>query len=136
MKKKKDLFTVEVFKPLDAALIIYQSDDFKNIHKHLNKKNNKVTSDWVKNWAKDIKVPSDNRGGGLFYGVESNKPLILFLPHLNKKEPWSFYEVLIHELNHFIHYAGKYYGFEEEVEFKAYLQESMFREIRRLIYKK
>ncbi len=44
--------------------------------------------------------------------------------------------VLVHETNHLIYYLSRYYGFSEETEFQAYLQEHIFNDINRLIQNK
>lgn len=44
--------------------------------------------------------------------------------------------VLVHETNHLVYYLSRYYGFSEETEFQAYLQERIFNDINDLINKK
>lgn len=44
--------------------------------------------------------------------------------------------VLVHETNHLVYYLSRYYGFSEETEFQAYLQERIFNDINNLINKK
>lgn len=59
-------------------------------------------------------------------------------------EPFVFFirkgrfsnELLVHETNHLVHFYSKFFGFTDEIEFKAYLQEQLFRDFRRLINKK
>ena len=60
-----------------------------------------------------------------------NKPLaiIFYREHFDNG-------VLVHETNHLIYYLSRYYGFSEETEFQAYLQEHIFNDINRLIQNK
>ena len=60
-----------------------------------------------------------------------NKPLaiIFYREHFDNG-------VLVHETNHLIYYLSRYYGFPEETEFQAYLQEHIFNDINRLIQNK
>jgi len=61
----------------------------------------------------------------------SDKPLaiIFYREHFDNG-------VLVHETNHLIYYLSRYYGFSEETEFQAYLQEHIFNDINRLIQNK
>lgn len=60
-----------------------------------------------------------------------NKPLaiIFYREHFDNG-------VLVHETNHLVYYLSRYYGFSEETEFQAYLQEHIFNDINRLIQNK
>lgn len=47
------------------------------------------------------------------------------------EDSWEFWETLIHELNHYVHFLCENIGAESELELQAYLQEYLFRSIRR-----
>lgn len=46
---------------------------------------------------------------------------------------WCFWETLMHELHHFVEDIGFQLNFDDEKEAKAYLQEDLFRRIRRQV---
>lgn len=126
---KKDFFGIITIQPIAHNLVVVCVKDYKDTVKHLSKKKNKAISDWIKLHHKgDIKLPDGQ--GGLFYNKE-DKPLILFIE--NKKRDWYFYGTLLHETNHLVYYLSKYCGFSDECEFNAYLHESVFQQIRKLI---
>ncbi len=47
------------------------------------------------------------------------------------RDSWDFWETLIHELSHAVDFIAERINIEKETEAKAYLQEFLFREIRR-----
>lgn len=93
----------------------------------------------VKKFVKGEVLKSIERYKGLFqevldgkqlgYAVEANGWLYLILPKF--KDTWSYWEILIHELHHIVFYMSKKKTFDDEMEAMAYLQEWLFREIRR-----
>lgn len=58
--------------------------------------------------------------------------IVLLLDKLNND--WTYWETLIHELNHIVLYLADQKKFADEMECQAYLQEYLFREIRHKIY--
>jgi Zn-dependent peptidase ImmA (M78 family) len=130
MKKPKEFFGEYRIRPFHADLIIACLNDSKDLYKHLNKKKNKHLSDWLKKFID--KIPNPNGVGGMIYDPETSKPLILFIQ--NKKRDWEFYGTLMHEINHVIYHLSRNLGFQDEPEFQAYLAESLFTDIRRLLF--
>ena len=51
------------------------------------------------------------------------------------EDTWEFWETLIHELHHAVNYLTENKRMEKEVEAQAYLQEYLFRSIRRKLQK-
>lgn len=88
----------------------------------------KLISKQVKFLLRGFNVADDIQGQ-LYYDPSTNQPLLLFMR--DKKRDWLFWEVLIHELNHTVYYFAKQACFENETEFQARLQETLFREIRK-----
>lgn len=119
-----DIFNVDL-------LIFYSKNPVENLHKHLNLKKNKHISDWLKKVFSSI--PELDGAGGIIRRDDNKLPCILYLKKIDKKAKWSLYETLVHETNHIVESFAEYMGFEKEVEFKAYLQEYLFRKIRKLI---
>ena len=48
-------------------------------------------------------------------------------------DEWTYWECLLHELHHIVHYIAQDKMFENEMEAQAYLQEYLFHSIRRKI---
>lgn len=132
--KFKDKFFSFNIKPVGMNIIVFYSEDFERIHKHLNKKKNKWESSWLKQQTKEFTTPDKESGGGVTYNKETNKPLILFLRA--KKRDWYYYECLIHEISHLVFCLSKLCSFEDESEFQAYLTSYLFKEIRLKLYDK
>lgn len=128
-KKSNEYFGGIIIEPLNAFLIVACLNDSKTIHKHLNKKKNKSTSDWLKEHLKDFPLPTGS--GGVVYNQETHRPVILFVQ--NKERYWQFWETLMHEVHHVVYYCSRYYGFVDEPEFQAYLVEFIFKYVRKLL---
>ena len=131
-KENKDIFKLLYIKPFDAPVIFFYSDSMKNIPKHLNIKKNKYISDWLKKHISDLPTPEDNEDGGLIYSKETQRPLIIFIKR-KKTIKWNTYETMIHEITHLVQHLETYFAFNDEQEFRAYLTESIFKDLRKLI---
>lgn len=96
----------------------------------------KVTStEKVLKWVKDNgQIFADVLNGKTeAMSVNHDKFLILILkPYKNK---WIFWDTLVHELNHIVFWLSEMKMLEKEMEAQAYLQEYLFREIRRKFLK-
>lgn len=125
----RKVFGTFCIEPMGGNLIVACLSDGKDIHKELNKKRNKNISDWVREHVKEFPMPDGD--GAIVYSTETNRPIILFIK--NKERNWSFYETLLHELHHLVFHCSMYYGFEKEAEFQAYLIESTFRRLRKIL---
>jgi hypothetical protein len=129
-KKFPDILHVYELKPFNTDLIIFASENLSNFTEHLNKKENKPISDWLKKYTKEFKIPKDDCGGGVFFN-EDEKPLVFFIKQ--KKRDWNFYGSIIHEIMHTIDGLGIFFGCSKENEFRAYMFETMFQDIRKLL---
>ena len=90
-----------------------------------------VTNKEVKQWVKDngqkfADILNDKKQG---YAINHDNFLILIIkPYKNH---WDWYETLLHELNHIVFWITEAKSLQGEMEAQAYLQEWLFREIRR-----
>lgn len=75
------------------------------------------------------KVLWDNFGMGRFVFDKKARTLVLRLSPF--EDTWDFWETLIHELNHVVYRVADLKGLKDEEESQSYLQEFLFRAIRR-----
>ena len=132
-KKPKEVFKFIDIEIYNTGLIVACLDKPENLRKRLNMKCNKDASDWLKKGISDFNTPDIDNGGVLIFNPETNKPLILYV--VNGKRDWVMFDVLVHEVHHFVFKMAEYRGFTGEVEHQAHLMESTFRKIRRLLNK-
>lgn len=69
------------------------------------------------------------RVGMTLFEKKTKAVVLLYFPEF--EDNWEKWETLMHETHHLVHYLSKKKGFEEEPEAQAYLQEYIFRAIRR-----
>lgn len=131
--KPKEVFKFINIGMYDLGLIVACLDNSKDIHKRLNLKSNKEASDFLNRNIDEFPTPFENDGGCIIINPETNKPLILYMK--NKERTWEFWDTLIHEVHHIVYKTAQYVGFEKEIEHQAYLMETVFRQIRRLLNK-
>jgi hypothetical protein len=128
MKITFDTIDIE---PYNHGLIIFCGDDFQDIKKHLNLKKNKRTSDWLK---KDLSEIPDIGGavGCVISGDKRKAPKILYIKR-RKKRDWEFYSTIIHEVTHIVDKLLMASQADDEMEFRAYMTEYLFRKVRQTI---
>ena len=107
--------------------------DKKAVFRYLKKIHAKVEfSKWVltefDNWKKDLE---EKNIGQLCWHDDLEKQYGLVLMLRPYFDAWDYWQVLIHELNHVVQFLAKKKGFQDEPENQAYLQEHLFRSIRR-----
>lgn len=132
VKHNKDVFHFYNIKPFGSNIIFYYGDSMKNLHTHLNKKENKDISKWLSKDIGELPVSDNNEAGLLLYNETTQKPLLLFIKK-PKKINWELYETMIHEITHLVQHLESYFAFEDEQEFRAWLTESIFKDLRKLI---
>lgn len=81
----------------------------------------------INEYEKDHKDEPEDRGLGACW-FHDGASVIWFPQYENT---WNFWETLIHEIFHFVHFMGEQRNMEDEDEALAYLQEYLFRQIRR-----
>jgi len=125
---KKEIFKTITIEPFNADIVFYFSKDFGNITKQLNK--DKDTSKWITKHVGTFEHPAEHTNACVIQ-CPDDYPLIIWVK--DKKQDWTFYESIMHEVNHVVELLSRYYKFERELEFKAYLTTYIFRKIRKLI---
>ena len=131
--KRKEVFGFLNIPLLRHDIVLCCLDDFNNIVIHLNKKKNKEISDFLrKHLGNNFETNELNHlDGVVFYQKKNNYPVMLCIKNI--KRGWDFYETLIHETHHLVEKFANYCKFQNETEFKARLQEYLFRTIRKII---
>lgn len=132
MKKKKikneDRFKIIKIEPLGMDIFFYHGKVFGNIDSHLSRSNkkwlNKKLGYDIEGFYEEAKTTT-----GLVLSNEDSRPVVVYVQEKN------LYTV-IHEVHHIVERLASYFCFTEEVEFKAYLQESLTRIIWDLVKSK
>lgn len=127
-KKKNRVWKTITIEPVDADIHFYYSEKFSNITNELNK--DKKTSKWLAKHAGTFPHPGDHSNGCIIK-CEDDYPILLWIRH--RKHDWKFYETIMHEVNHIVEGLARFYKFENEFEFKAYLTTYIFKKIRTLV---
>lgn len=114
----------------NEILVIVGEQNKKELFKYLKKiKAIKEFSKWVlenlDEWNKSIK--DKNKGQFCYDDGVNGTVLMLRSTH----DSWEYWEILMHECHHIVQHLAKRKGMFEEVEAQAYLQEFLFRSIRR-----
>jgi len=130
MRKSKDIFRTYSIAPFGCDIVIFRSHDLSRITAHLNMKKNANVSKWLKNFVSEVQVPEG--AGAVLHVVKTGRPLIVFMKDKGSRK-WDWYNTLIHEVNHLVEDLADHYNFHSEKEFKAYLTETLFTDIRRII---
>lgn len=136
MKHVKTRIFVETIDPYESEMLVMVGQtDKKEVYRYLKKIGANVGfTKWVltdfDDWKEDMKKKNkgqfcwnDNVGGTGKYGV------VLLLRAF--EDSWDYWGVLIHELHHAVQRLASQKGFLNEPENQAYLQEHLFRSIRR-----
>ena len=69
-----------------------------------------------------------------FYDSKKTNYYILYLEDF--EDTWKWLDILNHEIVHYRQYQFSERKIEDEKEFEAYFQENVFREVRKLLWKK
>lgn len=117
------IYTIE---PLNCQIVFCCIKNFSKI-----KENIKLID---KKYRKEVLECDDNQDGMVLSNDNTNEPYLFYIKDM--KKDWYFWEVLNHEINHLVFYLSRYYGFVDETEFQATLQESLFRNFRKIIQNK
>lgn len=125
----KKIFLQEL--PLMNTPIIVVCCNGKNEAEKLIQNSKFINKETKKN-LKDINI-ENTLNGSIFYNIDTNQPLLLYMK--DRKRDWSFYETLIHEINHVVFRLMKAISCDNETEFEARLNETLFREIRKKLVK-
>lgn len=130
IKKNKNngVFTFYKIMPFGCDIIFYY-DKNNNLANKLN--NDIIKSKWLKQYVSEFPVSSGYDTGFVLYNKDSYRPLVMYIK--SGKKNWDLYETLIHETTHLVNYLEKYFNIEDEFEFRSYLTESIFRDLRRLL---
>lgn len=125
------MITKYTIEPMDCEIVLAICDNFAQVQKSVTTKKfgflKKGDIDYIKNLDDDF--------DGILIRNNKGIPILLYVKK-RKRYNWYFWDVLVHETNHLVYRLFKYYGFENETEYQATLQESLFRNFRRLILKK
>lgn len=123
LKKSKDIITFYKVKPFGQQLLISFIDkSLTRFTEILNKKENKIYSKWLKDRVKTFNLDDDTNGMVIFE-KDCFHPICLLL----KNNPTI--KSLRHEVYHLTDLLSKYYCFENEPEFKAYLFNDLYDDI-------
>lgn len=131
-KKLKEFIGFYDIKILDISILLAVVDDHNSFLKLINNKKNKEYSDFISNNIGNFNI-SD--GSGVVYRETNNKPLIVYIDSFYYKDN-ALEDILTHETNHLIERLSKYADFENESEFKAYLQTYIKKEFKNIIKSK
>ncbi len=85
----------------------------------------------ARRWIEESEEPFAIFGSKTAVCAYDNGRLLLLLAAYT--DTWPYWETLVHELHHAVHFIAKDKLMLEEMEAQAYLQEFLFREIRRRI---
>lgn len=132
VKPNKDVFHFYNIKPFNSQIIFFYSDNSNKLTEYLNKKENKDISKWLHKQLDKVPVGNETDMGFLSYNEDTQRPLVLFIKR-PKKINWELYETMIHEITHLVQHLESYFAFEDEQEFRAWLTESIFKDLRKLI---
>lgn len=117
--------------PYNHGLIIFCGDKFGDIAKHLNMKKNQDISKWLQKSVKPL--PDVGDPCGCVVAQPSTKiPKIIYIQR-RKKRDWEFYSTIVHEVTHIVDYLLRSSQADDEMEFRAYMTEYLFRKVRQTI---
>ena len=125
MKKQPEILTSINIEPITYSLVIFYSERWENISKHLNKKSNKDISDYLKERLPDLYCKNSDANGTLVLANEIT-PVLMYIKPESKGRVLN---TIVHEVNHVVEYFADNLGFEGEKEFKAYLSADIFTKI-------
>lgn len=132
-KEKKKIFWQDLGQ-YEGTIVVAVGADVGEIFKFIEKEKRDPGGWLLRAFKKEDKVMRDLIECGITGFVVDNKETlgnyILWLKEYSWKD-WKTIEVLIHELHHIVEFRAQYSSFENEMENKAYLQEYLFRSIRK-----
>ena len=86
-------------------------------------------ADWLEIKTEDFaKLAKDDHHAFVMTHPTRGAAIIRLRSYRNQ---WYFWETLLHEIHHYVEQLSEQCGFDDELEAKAYLQEHLFRSIRR-----
>lgn len=115
-------YYIDIF---DTHILFCYCDTFNEVKEYVK------TNNILKNVRNEILGLDEGFNGIVVSDDITNEPFVFFV----RKGKFSN-ELLLHETNHLVHFYSNFFGFKDEIEFQAYLHESLFRNFRRLIQKK
>lgn len=124
MKAFVKIIDIEI---LDFKLILIVSDDKWKIKKIIDE--NIKDAKEKKVITRDMNESVDEENPGCYIKEWLSRLLLLS----DWKNDWDHWDTLNHEVNHLVEYEAKYRWFEEEMEFKAYLQSWLFKKLREIL---
>lgn len=133
-KMSKRVFEYWEIPPFNIGIIFCSIESELEILNELNKKQNKKKSEWLRSKVKDYDSIhfSDNSSGCVFKRNKDNLPLILFIRRYKCND--DLLATIVHETNHLVKFYSEYYGFQNEIEFNAYLQQYIFQLVKEKIW--
>lgn len=128
-RPSKQIFIQEV-DPYRKEIIVATGHSIAEIAAYAKKmRAEKWMLDWLEKNDKEL-TEQIARGSLGFLAVEDHGAALLWLKPY--EDTWSYWECLIHELNHYGYLVlDKKLGMDGETEAHAYMQEHLFRSIRR-----
>lgn len=130
MKRLKKFIGFFDIKILSIRMVLSVIDDHQTFIDMINKKENRIYSNFI---YKKISSFMIGDGSGVIYKSDDNRPVIFYINSGCYKKDY-LEDHLTHETNHLVDRLSKYCNFENEVEFRAYLQEDLKRDIKKIIY--
>lgn len=104
-------------------------------YKELIKHQPKGAAKWYLDWLESHKEAFDKdfKGqckGACFFDSDHGSSVIILRDY---NDSWEYWEVLMHELSHYLDFIGTQVGITDETEARAYLFEHLFHSIRRIL---
>lgn len=129
---KKSLFVQTFGTYSDEIFVIIGQYDKRQVLKYLKKIKAKFEfSKWVleniNEWNSSLQ--DKNKGQLCWNDSKDSGGYVLMLRPVH--DSWEYWEVLMHETHHAVQHMAKRKGFLDEAENQAYLQEFLFRSLRR-----
>jgi hypothetical protein len=113
---------IQPIPPYGAELLVVSGYDNKGLRAVLTR--HKYPKEIIDN------IPADGRK--IFATLyHSDIPERKYVLHLSGYGRGELYDTLTHETNHLIYLISRWFGFEDEMEAQAYLQEWLHKEIRK-----
>jgi hypothetical protein len=131
--QKKFAFIQEWGGTPDETLVIVGTKDKKDFYKIFkNFKIKPIMAKAVLTWMGDGFGKDSDAGAFFWVNSDGGRFTGLYLKQWPKKTSWSDYETLMHELHHAVHEVLVLQrGMGKEPEAQAYMQETLFHQIRR-----
>jgi hypothetical protein len=129
MSRVKPKIFVQDIPPYKTQVLVCAGGTLDDVLSYLkaNKGEKEMTS-WVKKEGPDIFKMMERNEGLVCWSEELALAIMLLKPY---QDTWTYWETLIHEVHHVVHRTAKDRGMIDEWEAQAYLQEFLFRAIRK-----